>query len=321
MKRKRKIIFMPYNHQGNEYIDNFKYFLSDSFEVDYFSFSPLKTIKARYAILHWRENRFISSDGLLNYYGFMKEVFRVIFLRILKCKVIIVKHNAYPHNTPEKKVNQIEFLQNVYYRMANVVICHSPVYQKSLRLAYIPHPIYTRVVNSFEILSENYYLVFGRIVSYKKIENIIKNFPSDKVLIISGPCEDEKYLDFLKAEAGINIVFDIGFREQGELNFLIQNSVAVLFAADSGDMIVSGAVHLALCLGIKIYCIESDYLVWLNSNFPELNISILTSFSQLPSYIDDNPDPRSIIDNSSYLIAHGKDKFNEHFRKVISNGS
>lgn len=76
------------------------------------------------------------------------------------------------------------------------MIIHSPVVCGN-KYHYIPHPLYIYPIKSTEdsacsFSNDNYY-IFGRVVKYKKYEDVISAFPANKNLIIMGSCEDDEY--------------------------------------------------------------------------------------------------------------------------------
>lgn len=120
-------------------------------------------------------------------------------------------------------------------------IANSKYIQKRIKKTYNRNSnvIYPPVdINKFKlkVKKEDFFFTASRLVSYKKIEIIIKAFNElpNKKLIIAGSGPDEKKL---KKIAKDNIEF-LGYIEPSELKFYMRNARAFVFAAEEDFGIV-----------------------------------------------------------------------------------
>ena len=116
---------------------------------------------------------------------------KLVLLKAKFKKIIFVQHNKYPHNTNIRFIKVATRIVNLIASFSDHVIIHSPVVCGN-KYHYIPHPLYIYPIKSTEdsacsFSNDNYY-IFGRVVKYKKYEDVISAFPANKNLIIMGTC-------------------------------------------------------------------------------------------------------------------------------------
>jgi hypothetical protein len=245
------IIIFPRTTKENRYIERIHQILATgNFEV--FSYSFFKLFKnllsnKKYIYISWIENqtRERGLTGLFLVVGFC------ILVKLLNYKIIWVRHNIKSHNIE----GVISILLNrvavkYMHLISSNIVCHGIQYSSVRGLSYVPHPLYKvhRSVNDTH--KKDYYLVCGRITSYKKIENFLQQCP-ECTLMIAGKFEPEykiKLEQFIKeSNATVNVIDR--YIDDEELNNLITNSKAVILTNDGESSIVSGMVFHVLELG------------------------------------------------------------------------
>ncbi|ELW9393906.1 hypothetical protein SIO57_005736 [Klebsiella pneumoniae] len=283
----KKIIYVPFNTGVNQYGQRIKEILSSYGEVKHFCYEKeLFFLFKRndIAIVNWLENQLVNSAGRFTYFGFIKVILKILFLKMKCKKVFYVRHNIYPHNTNIESVRHVIRMTNLLTRFFNETIVHSPKHP-FFNVKYIPHPLYKYPLCSTDCVDEqknkDLYVIFGRIVRYKKIDEVIRLFPNNKSLVIAGACEDDFYLDELKvlAERKDNITILSGFLDNEKARELVISANAMIISHSDEDMIVSGSFFYALSQGVSILCIDTPFMKWAEDT---LSKDIVLTFKTIP---------------------------------------
>ncbi|HBQ2553448.1 TPA: hypothetical protein L7T53_005529, partial [Klebsiella variicola] len=122
---------------------------------------------------------------------------------------------------------------------------HSPVVCGN-KHHYIPHPLYIYPIkfteNSICSSNDDYY-IFGRVVKYKKYEDVISAFPANKNLIIMGTCEDDEYKIMIQelCKNKKNVTFMPEYISDKRAKELLSKGAALIISHSDEDMIVSGS--------------------------------------------------------------------------------
>ncbi|HCN3270896.1 TPA: hypothetical protein LZD73_006215, partial [Klebsiella michiganensis] len=151
-------------------------------------------------------------------------------------------------------------------------VVHSPVYAKE-GYEYIPHPLYRYplVIDNKKIdnCDNNKFIIFGRILEYKKFEVIIESFPTEQQLLIVGHCEDYDYLNKIKALIleKKNITILPSYLDDTTAKELIRSTGGLIISHADDDMIVSGSFFYGLTIGIKMFAVSTPFLKWAEAQF------------------------------------------------------
>lgn len=261
----------------------------------------LYRLKFDYSIVNWLDNGIVSrSSGNISYLGIVKFIINVIFLKYISNKTIFVRHNNYPHHTKLEYATKVSRLLDFFEKWFDLSITHSGHNTNQTRI-YIPHPLYSGYKKS-ELLDtkSDYFLIFGRILPYKKIKEFIEKKIGDEKIIIAGPCNDENYLKVIKNLAkGKNIDFLIGFIEEKEAENLVSNSNGLILSHAESNVIVSGSYFFATSLGTPVYSIETPFLKWLSIEKNAIGLTLSKSIEDLQIDLSRKKiiTPRALIKN------------------------
>lgn len=254
---------------GNDYVTNFQGLLGAFGRVETFSW-----LNGRYdvVVLAWTDNFFVNDSGVISLTGFIKQLAKVIFIRLVSRRVIFVRHNVVPHATKEKFVRVIGVMVSLYERLFDSVWVHSPCAADGQRRIYIPHPLYvgqdTGVALDISGIAETY-VIFGRITKYKKIEDLFSCLPSGVRILVCGDAPDRDYFDQLKGMAPPAVSFLEGRLTNAEAFKILSMCKGVVIAHLDERMFVSGSLIFGLSAGARIFCVRSMYSEWLECQFKE----------------------------------------------------
>jgi hypothetical protein len=278
---KNNVLIFPASTDENEYIDNMRnIFSSNGFKV--VNLSPRDVIKSyfvdnKYAYVNWIENQ-TRERGLL---GFALIVGFYFILKILGYKIVWVRHNSTSHNLLGRwqfYLNKvaIKFLE----KYSKVVMCHGLNFSKKSNYKYIPHPLYKVDVEKSEVVGVlEYYLIFGRIVPYKRVEAFLSECNSCN-LIIAGKFDSDYKNMLMPLIERSKAVVDIQDRyiPNLELDNLIAGSQGVIITNDGDTSIVSGVVFRSLELGA---CVITNSSRLYQEIGPLAGLSLVGSWSSL----------------------------------------
>lgn len=317
----RKIYYSPFENSGNDYCNRMKSFLSSYGEVlplnksNFIKLFFLIRIKD-YIFLNWIENSIIK-NGKFNIFGFLKVFFLMILYRLSLGTLVFVKHNNYPHDCCEEDIKISMWAIKIFEKIANKVVIHSI---PDLRgdYFYIPHPLYEELEDPNLVNSDSdNYLIFGRILPYKKIEQVIEVFPRNKNLIIAGSCDNEIYLKKIKniCLSKPNIEILPRFLEHNEIKSLVEKSAGILITHNDDDMIVSGSFFYAMTLKSKVYALETPFFKWAEKMMGRKYITLFKNLNELSTEILSDAYSESMKSQSNMIDLFGE----KTMHKYISN--
>lgn len=283
----RRIAFVPFKDSTNAYIARMQRLLANFGSIE--QVMPLK--KAFFAIftgkfnrydilwVNFTENDLLNTQGYLSLFNLVKVFGKTAILIALSKKTVFVRHNNYPHGTHHNRVALLILLVNVYERMFDVVVTHSGAEVQRHKM-YCPHPLYTVVEdennansNVLANLPEEYFIVFGRILPYKKIDALVKSFPINKTLLVAGAVGDKNYAQKLSDISQNNFIFMPGYVTEMQAQKLVNGARAVVISHSDADMVVSGTFFYAMSLGKPVFAVETKFLSWIKPRIsPELLI-------------------------------------------------
>lgn len=267
-----KIGYTPFESSENAYTARMVEILSHlgtvsivpTFKV--FLRSPLsyRPNSYEFIIANWIENRIVNHNGKISVVGVLRFVLNIVLFKVLSRKTIFVRHNNYPHHASPAASAYAARIIDWAEMFFDYVVTHSG-HNVTLKRKYIPHPLYKHSHNAESIQNEqdDYFLIFGRILPYKKIEMIVEVIPAHVRLVIVGSAPDKSYLELLRglaAEKNIKIIAEFVSDERAVQ--LCKSSRGIVISHNDNDMIVSGTFFYALSLGIPIYTVSSPFAEW-----------------------------------------------------------
>lgn len=256
--KKTKVLVFPPKTNENQYINNIiEVHRAIGCDVEGFCLSQFFNIKLlfrnKFVYLSWLENQ-TRQRGII---GFLIILVFLFLCKCLRWKIVYVIHNKHSHNLKtkfQKKLNTvaIKIIKKYSYR----IVCHGKYFSQANEIYYLPHPLYEKI-NMKERQNGNsrYFLVFGRMERYKKLEKIIEYLPSETELIIAGRFVDPEYEKIIKSKIEISdtkITLISKYIEDRHLDDLIANSKAVILANDGETSIISGVLYHAISLGAPV---------------------------------------------------------------------
>ncbi|WP_298933753.1 hypothetical protein [uncultured Ramlibacter sp.] len=315
MKENLRIGYTPFSMSGNAYGARMLNILSSFGNVvrvwKIVNLLPWKRLDV--AILNWTENELIDKKtGHPSYGGAVLVLLRILFVRLASRKVVFVRHNVYPHDVQEadrarltRWVDQLESL--VHQRWI-----HSGHLANTWH-EYVPHPRYEWPVVTDRVAAlagdSPYYVIFGRILPYKGIHNLLPHLDRNLRLVICGPASDAVYLQRLRELAGPNVRFIPKFTSEAEAAKLVAESEGLILASSDDDMIVSGSLIYGVSMGATIFCVGSAFSQWLTDRFPAAAMftapdapslaRILSQAAKAPAAKRDNAELLSHLSDSS----------------------
>lgn len=283
--------YSPFESDDNSYTKNFKRILLNFGQVlDIPSVKDVINLsfKSHYdlIILNWSDNGFVNGEnGNIRILGVIKAFIKLFILKFLTKKIIFVRHNVYPHNTSFKSKKLVVKLINIYEKFFDVCWVHSGHLTEDFRL-YVPHPLYQISINKAHFSAETklpkrYFIVFGRITSYKKIDKLIEVMPDDVDLVVCGSCSDDNYLKKIMSYKKNNVNIIPKYISDELAKDMVAQSLGVVICHSDEDMIVSGSIIFAVSVGVPIIAIETPFVTWFRKNVNANMIKSASDFSEL----------------------------------------
>ncbi len=192
---------------------------------------------------------------------------KTMLMRLAARRLAFVRHNVYPHAVASGDEENARRWVDRYERMFDAVLTHSGDASQRGR-AYCPHPLYRRVDADVESallrsLPPRFFVVFGRIVRYKRLERLMAAFPDHETLLVIGAIGDTRYCDELAALAKPNVLFRPGLIDEAEAQAIVSKSTALLMAHADRDVIVSSSFFFAMSLGVPVIAVATPFLRWI----------------------------------------------------------
>ena len=281
MKQQQKqFVYYPFRGSSNSYTDNFKKcveqlgYIEITSSIPKLLYSKLFLKPADLTIVNWIENDIISSNGKLSLLGVITVFVRILIIKFTSKKVLYIKHNQYPHKTIKKHRKIAKKITNrIELAFSDLVAIHSPVHTNNKRF-YIPFPLYNVKTETSKTnkIKKDYYVLFGRIMRYKNITELLINLHDDTNLIIAGLCSDSTYLEELKSISKGNITIIENYMSDDEAAELVTNSKGLIVSHSSDNTTLSASFFFAASLGVKVFALKTDFLDHLSKNntYPDL---------------------------------------------------
>jgi glycosyltransferase involved in cell wall biosynthesis len=270
-----KIAYIPMEDVGNEYTVRMRELLAGYGDVVRYEGTKawaLRLLKGRfwrydYAVLNWMENEFVDlRSGRISWKGFAKVLAKTLIIKAGVRRVVYVRHNNYPHAAQGPAMERSRKLVDWYCRLFANVLSHSGALTAA-GAAYCPHPLYRiaeqRGADLPRALPEAYFVVFGRIARYKKIEELIAGFPANKTLVVAGAVADEAYARRLQERQRDNVIVMPGKLSEAQAQKLVADARGVVISHADGDVVVSGTFFYAMSVRRPVFAIETPFLRWI----------------------------------------------------------
>jgi glycosyltransferase involved in cell wall biosynthesis len=207
-----------------------------------------------------------------------------VALRLIAKRLVFVRHNVFPHATARGHEDDARRWVDRYERLFDVVLTHSGDPTQAPR-HYCPHPLYPRVPFADALpfaLPERYFVVFGRIVRYKRIERLIAAWPSGTTLVIAGAVGDDAYAAELQATAPAHVIVHAGLVDEAVAQALVARSAGLVMAHADANVVVSSSFYFAMSLGVPVLAVETPFLRWIA---PRLDPGLVTSAADVETLV------------------------------------
>lgn len=281
--------YLPYSGIGNQYAARFIEILGEFGTVSELPRlrsvlrSPRTALRHfDLAVVNWIELDMVrGADGAFSVAGYLKVLARVLFLRCIARRLVYVRHNNYPHGTREPDVGRARRAIDRLERLFDVVLIHAG-HEPAGHRVYVPHPLYRpapRPPDAAEaaLLAElppAFYVVFGRIARYKRIERLIEHFPPGRELVVFGAVEEPDYALALQRMAGPQVRVLPGAVSEALAQALIRRSHGLIVSHAEHDMIVSGSLFYALSLGVPVFTLDSPAVGWIRERIGTAHLRV-----------------------------------------------
>lgn len=228
--------------------------------------------KKEIVIVSWLENALITQSGSITPYSLLRTLVIFGLVRLNFKQVIFVRHNYAPHACASAYKWLAEGFVNFIEGMCDRSIVHAP-YSRGLPRTYVPHPIYKMTRKENESPG-NHYVIFGRIMRYKRLEALLEKIPPGVEVHVVGDAPDKEYLRELELVVGDNknIKLKPGYISGAEAESCIKGSRGVIVNHVDENFIVSGSAIYALSAHCMVYTLDTSVTRWLKELAPSLVI-------------------------------------------------
>ena len=269
--KRLRIGLLPYDSGVNLYAERLRANLSELGDVVPVG-TPLQRIARAFAkkpsfdlvIAGWLENALVTERGHISVIGLGKMIAQTILLRAQARRVLYVRHNRFPHNAKRSYARALTRLLDVFERLYDITVTHSPA-ETGPRRAYCPHPLYDTVQDDPFLprdidLLPGYFVVFGRIAPYKNIEALIESFPDNQRLLVTGIVDDDAYARRLMELRRPNIVIVPGYLSEAQAQSVLRRAAGVVVSHCADDVIVTGSFFYAISSSKPVYAVATPFL-------------------------------------------------------------
>ena len=249
-------------------------------------------------VVNWTDNDLLDRKTRTVAWRKVAKLFaKTVVLRLATRRLAFVRHNAYPHAVAAGHEADAARWVDRYERLFDVVLTHSgDATQRPRR--YCPHPLYHRNDEPcdrtvIDRLPQHYFVVFGRLVRYKRIAELITAFPDDCTLVVIGAVGDRGYAAELVAMARANVVVAPGLITEAEAQAIVANSAALLIAHADADVVVSSSFFFGMSLGVPVRAVATPYLRWIERRVGPVALRLADDIDGLCRTLDVERSPLS----------------------------
>lgn len=209
-------------------------------------------------ILNWIENSLVEKPFSLT----LTKTFMVL-LGLFNVKSLFVIHNHFPHKlrSVRSKHKARKIIECMNSR-SNLSVCHGLKSAHFYGAEFLAHPPFRAPNLPVEMSKKDFFLIFGRIERYKKIEDIIKIWPDDVQLLVVGK-GDAGYISFLRSLVSSTqkaVIIQADELTEEQLDERIQSSRGVVVPGHGASAIVSGNIFKAISCGTPAYLSDNQML-------------------------------------------------------------
>ncbi|MFT3817062.1 MAG: hypothetical protein QM750_05450 [Rubrivivax sp.] len=223
-------------------------------------------------VLNWIEGELLHPrTGRFSRWRACKLWLRLQLMRRAARQLVFVRHNHYPHATRPADVPPVRRWVDRLERVAGVAATHSRAAAGSGR-HYVPHPLYRhgpvqpQAVAPWA-LPPRYFVMFGVIAPYKRIEEVVLAFPPGQHLVVAGAVGDADYARQVQSLQRPNVQVRLGFVGDAEGLALVAGAQALLIAHADADVIVSGSFFFAASVATPVIAVETPFLRSVHEEF------------------------------------------------------
>ncbi|MDP9049284.1 MAG: hypothetical protein M3O31_00965, partial [Acidobacteriota bacterium] len=194
-------------------------------------------------LVSWEENALISKrTRRVSASGVIRLLLKAAAMKLITRRMAFIRHNHYPHATRANSTSLARWLVDRYEGLFDCVFVHSgaEVVKRggTARSHYLPHPLYRKLGDTATPglaggLPERYFVVFGRIAAYKKIDCLMNVFPDSENIVVCGEVGNSDYAMELAQIKRPNVIYRPGFISEGAAQALVRGAVAVVIGHDS----------------------------------------------------------------------------------------
>ncbi len=261
-----KIIFFPTKSKlANSYLNNIYNTIKNQYEITGFDEIKKKDY-FKYNIYHFNWIESTSWSIIEQKFDYIKKIFFINILKLLKKKIIWTVHNNMPHETNNKK-NVINFMKFMAKKSDRIHILCTETLENDFLKSYnnkailIPHWDY---VNNYPKSNTNIYekyniqkgkkiiLFIWQVRKYKNIELLIKAFRKSKleendfILLICWKLDNQDYGEELKNLSNENVFFDFNFIKDSEIESYLRTSQIIIAPYDKSSSLNSWTLWMAM---------------------------------------------------------------------------
>jgi glycosyltransferase involved in cell wall biosynthesis len=317
----RRIAYIPDDDMGNAYTGRMRELLASFGEVE--RCAGIKSLLRqlphsfrRYDVIvvNWMDNAIVAfGTGRISVRGITQLFFKTLLLKAFARRMVFVRHNNYPHYTAAGSESSAQRLVDFYENLFDAIVTHSGAAVASGRRErfYCPHPLYHAEAPSADISSAlpgavpagEYFVAFGRIEPYKKIDALIENFPRNRILVVAGSVGDAAYAERLAGMKRDNVIFLPGRLSEAAAQQLVLASAGVVIANADPDVVVSGTFFYAMSLGRPIYAVTTSFLSWVQDRVGSELLVLGPDLKRLCRTLS-SADPRRVSAASRAAVEH-----------------
>ena len=247
-----------------------------------------------YILINWLENILVGENGRISWFTRLKFVAFLFVITRRSSGYIVIWHNFYPHKLDERDYPKFESIEKNYHRKAALVVKNNPVgipYGN-----YVPFPLMNNKEKIIFQSYETYFVVFGALLPYKKIESLIRVWSIDAPsLIIFGLEVDLEYSNRLKEQERQNVKIMPGYFSPSECDVLIGRSAGLILSQTGRNISLGSSLFYALNLGVPVIGLENGFLRWLKPHYPGGIIRVVSTHEQIVGLVEECQPPHPAV--------------------------
>lgn len=278
----------PFFNDTNAYIDIQKQLLEDlTFEVRRLSRAVtsseiLELFDRRNVIcFHWPELKAIEAGrgiGGFRPLGFLGWLFYFLIAATARARVCYWIHDHSVHDTRGLLKRFSSLLIRAFSAISDVRVVHDPASAERYRATYVPHPLYYQFMGTPTLAprahdpSSARFGMLGAVRPYKRIDEILRYWPSARSLLIAGwaPADFAGRLESIIEERDLSasVEMRLGFLARNDFEAALDSLDVLVLPHAPGTALVSGAVFEAVGRVPALIVRRSPFTEFLAQNVP-----------------------------------------------------